>query len=54
MLIFILFFYKNKNSKDGFCEKCKECRKNDPKIVNSLTNLQPLWANENIRKGKSI
>jgi hypothetical protein len=25
-------------------------KETDPKIVNSLSNLQPLWASDNIRK----
>ncbi len=26
----------------------------DPKIINSLENLQPLWANDNLRKGANF
>lgn len=29
----ILFFGKDKHTKDGYCSSCKECRKNDEKLI---------------------
>jgi hypothetical protein len=39
-------FGKDKQKKDGFCSACKTCRRKG--------SLQPLWAEENIRKHNKI
>jgi len=35
------------------CSKCLIEKDTDSKIVNALSNLQPMWASDNIRKSNN-
>ena len=52
-------FSKRKSAKDGLAPWCKLCmseynKNTPPHIVNELSNLQPLWAKDNLSKGNKI